>query len=469
MRLSVILAPVILSLLLFPPASLATDAIPKLYCPKANPNTVHFGAQPMGNPLVLSVSAGGPGGDISAVIVNLEELEGAKYYDPISDTVNDVGVDTPMLRVYEIGGAEAYLVNVGSRYEYNEYRRALTHELVRGTAAFTNKWQVELPFAGNLPGDYSLRVIAKNTIYLEGTAAISLDVVDDSTAPEVSVGVKYIINSPVTRVGDQVVIEAEATDGQSGVFSVRLIDDGAEAVFGENPNLVLTRQPGSNLWEVQNTVAQNIAAGMYTIEVAAIDRAGNEAIQTLGVEVAEEISSLQFDLSEGWNLISVPRALANPAVSDVFAGLPVDSVRTIVGGHWIDVTEINPGLGYLLRATADITLPVELEDYNPSAIPLTVELGQGWNLIGYASWALKPMMPLTFYLGDVLKDEWLLVYTGDGEQARPQSTSPYIWATDGFPTVTGEPYSEDTSENLPRVELGMGYWIYLTDEGVLVP
>jgi len=147
----------------------------------------------------------------------------------------------------------------------------------------------------------------------------------------------------------------------------------------------------------------------------------------------------------------------------------VESVRTLIGGEWFEITEIKPGLGYLVKATADATLEVDFKDYDPSVVPLTITLRQGWNLMGYASRSLKPMMPLTFYLGDDLKDEWLIVYTQDGEQARPQSTSPYVWATDGFPTLTGNPYSEDPSDNLPRVELGEGYWIYLAGEGVLVP
>jgi hypothetical protein len=115
----------------------------------------------------------------------------------------------------------------------------------------------------------------------------------------------------------------------------------------------------------------------------------------------------------------------------------------------------------LVKTSADAMLVVNFEDYDLSAIPLMIDLGKGWNLIGYVSQALKPKMPLTFYLGDTLKDEWLIVYTEEGEQARPQSISPYIWATDGFPTITGEPYSADNSDNLPAVELGKGYWIYL--------
>ncbi|MFA4836992.1 MAG: hypothetical protein WC749_13095 [Dehalococcoidia bacterium] len=203
--------------------------------------------------------------------------------------------------------------------------------------------------------------------------------------------------------------------------------------------------------------------------LVAVDRAGNEAIKTVEVTVADAISSLKIGLSKGWNLISVPRALENPAVKEVFAGLPVETVRTLIAGRWLDVSEITPGLGYLVKASSDTTLVVNFGNYDFSAIPLTISLGQGWNLIGYASQSLNPMMPLTYYLGDSLKDKWSIVYNAEGDQARPQSTSPYIWANDGFPTITGEPYSADTSDSLPAVELGKGYWIYLSGDGMLVP
>ncbi|PIU57736.1 MAG: hypothetical protein COS88_00260, partial [Chloroflexi bacterium CG07_land_8_20_14_0_80_51_10] len=333
----------------------------------------------------------------------------------------------------------------------------------------TNKWQVELPNVGRTQSDFGLRVTATNKFNQQGTATISLEVVDDYTAPGISVEAKYPINSPVTRVGDRVTIEAKVTDDLSGVFSVRLVEEGAESIFGESPNLALGRQANSDVWKVQNMVAGNVMAGVYALQVAAVDRAGNETIKTVEVKVAEKISSLRIDLSKGWNLISVPRALEKSAVSEVFAGLPVESVRTLIAGRWLEVTEITPGQGYLVKATSDITLAVSFKGYDLSAIPLTISLGPGWNLVGYASRTLTPMIPLTFYLGDDLKGEWLIAYTEGGEQARPQSTSPYVWATDGFPTVTGRPYSEDTSENLPAVELGKGYWIYLTGEGILVP
>ncbi|MFA4836132.1 MAG: hypothetical protein WC749_08710 [Dehalococcoidia bacterium] len=269
---SFVLILVFMSSFLFPSLSLAGNPNPALYCPKASPCTVNIGPQPGESPLVLSVNAAGPGGQISAVIVNLHGSVGAKYYDPASHTIKDAGLDTPMLRVYEIEGSEAYLVLVGSRYELNEYRNAITHERVRGNAVATNKWQVELPNAGNVPAESPLViVIATNVFNQQSTTAISLKVVDDSTAPEVSASAKYLINSPATRIGDNVAIEARVTDDLCGVHSVRLVENEAKSVFGESPNLVLTRQIDSDVWEVQNTVAQNVMPGVYPVQIAVLE------------------------------------------------------------------------------------------------------------------------------------------------------------------------------------------------------
>jgi len=157
---------------------------------------------------------------------------------------------------------------------------------------------------------------------------------------------------------------------------VSLAEEGAEALFGESADLLLTRQVNSNLWKVQNTVASNVVTGEYAIQVAAVDRAGNETIETVKVEVMDKISSLEIELSKGWNLISVPRALANPAVEEVFAGVPVEEVRTIIAdSRRLFLRSCRAGLpGENKR---DAKLVVNFEDYDLSAIPLTIDLGKG--------------------------------------------------------------------------------------------
>ena len=169
---SILLAPLSLILSILPSVSLAGETKPELYRPKASPAIVHFGAQPEGSPLLLTIEAKGPGGEIATIAVNLSKLIEAKYYDPISDTIKEVSGSTPLLRVYEIEGKEAYLVEVGSRYEYNEYETALTYERVRGTAVATNKWQVELPYVGHVQSAFALTVTATNR-YNRQNATIS--------------------------------------------------------------------------------------------------------------------------------------------------------------------------------------------------------------------------------------------------------------------------------------------------------
>ena len=457
----------VMSLLLFSAVVGISDPVPELYEANASPDTVNFGAQPLDDPLILSVRVG-TGGEIYKVKIDLKKLSGAEYYDPVSDGLLHVDDALEMIRVYEIEGEEAYLFEIGSRYEYNMYRTAVTHKIVRGTAVPTNKWQIELPNAGHSIDLFTLRVFAVNEFSHNNSIRIPLEVVYDQHGPQVSVRANYRIESPETRPGDKITIEAIVRDDSSGTFAVRLQDREAAKLFGENRDFILNRQTDSKVWSVENTVSNNVVPGTYSLHVVAVDRAGNKTVEALTVRVEEEISRFWVELKKGWNLISVPRALKNPVVAEVFAGVPVETVQTVVEGQQSEPSEIQPGWGYLVKATEDAILMVEFADYVPSGPPLTMTLGPGWNLIGYASQNLESMMPLTFYLGADLKDEWIVVCTDTGAQARSKSTSPYVWATDSFPTITGEPYSED-SDNLPALELGKGYWIYLTGEGVLVP
>ncbi|MFP3975423.1 MAG: hypothetical protein ACLFVK_04280 [Dehalococcoidia bacterium] len=468
-------ATICLMLILFslPSPVLAQGNGPQLYNAQAHPVMVNTGTQPGESPLILSVEIPGPGGEISSVIIDLDRLTGAKFYDPVSDKIKDVGVDNPMHRVYEIDGKEAYLVGTKSTsaHIYREYRKTLSHERIKSdeTPDPTNKWQVELPHAGNTECNTRLRVIATNVFNEQGHVFLPLEVVDDSNAPELSLSAKYPTNSSIVRPGDKVVIKAEAMDNSSEVFSVRLGGESARAIFGDCPTLAFTKQSEPGIWTVGNNVAPETKNGAYTIQVHAIDRSGNENVEAVDIEVKRNISSLQLDLHQGWNLISVPKKLEEPAISKVFSDMPVESVRTMVGNEWLEVDEIIPGRGYLVKSSDDVTLTCTFEENIPSTMPPAVNFEQGWNLIGYASQTLESEMPLRFYLGDGLKDKWSVLYTENWESARYQSTKPYVWASDNFPTTTGEAYSDNPSANLPVVELGKGYWIYFNEGGTLIP
>lgn len=447
--------------------SRARETVPQIHSAEASPPIVQWGAQPWGSPLILSVEIR-IGGEISMVSADLSKLSGARYYDPLTDAFQSVGASTPLYRVYEIEGREGYLVKAGAKHADNEYRLACTHERVKGTATATGKWQVELPDVGQTTAAFNVNVTVINPFGRPGNASIPLQVVDDEAPPLIIAQAEFDINSPMTRGGDRVTITARITDDLCGVHRAELLPAEAKALFGPDAILSLSPDSRTGLWSVENTVAADALPGTYTLDVLAADRAGNESRTTLTLTVAEEISAFTIPLKKGWNLISVPRPLVAPEMANVLAGIPVESVQTVMGGERLEATIIEPGRGYLVKVSADALLTVYLAPFDPSSIPEVLTLDPGWNLIGYASPGMEPMMPLTHYLGQNLKNKWVIVTTDTGAEARPTSSSPYVWATDSFPTLTGEPFSQD-KDNLPVVEMGKGYWIYLSTRGILIP
>jgi hypothetical protein len=174
---------------------------------------------------------------------------------------------------------------------------------------------------------------------------------------------------------------------------------------------------------------------------------------------------LDIELKSGWNLISVPRLLEEPALIDVFEGVTtVEKVYTfqdgawhakVYDGTWNDVPALTPidtiddGKGYWVYANEPTTITMSLKtlgyvDLTPPDYPLDM----GWNMIGYTTMQIEPDMPVNVYLAN-LDGVWKSLYrftpTTGYEEAKPP--------TFGFGTI----------------ELCRGYWIYVNEVGVLVP
>ena len=440
---------------------------PEMYAAKASRNPVNFGVQPEDRPLILSVCVA-TGGAMDRVSADLGDLSGARYYDPGSDMMRFAHQDTPLQRVYIIDGEEAYLYKVDDEYEDYQYRTALTHKVIEGKAVRSSKWQVELPNAGYRIGSYELQVRAVNEFSHGTTAKIPLEVVNDWTAPTIDATVQNPVDSSISCPGDSVTIRARVSDDLSGVYLVNLAEGDAASIFGESADTTMRYEPDTNTWSVVNRVPASISPGNYVLRMISIDHAGNRSVSNLTIEIASQRSLFDMHLHQGWNLISVPKALKTPAVEDLFGGSPITHIQTVRESKFYIPDTIEPGWGYLVKSDEEITITLELAQHDPSVLPLMIDLKPGWNLLGYASPTMEPVMPLTFYLGADLKDKWVILYTENGSQARSKSTSPYVWATDSFPTSTGKP-SFEHNNNLPVLELGKGYWIYLAQEGQLIP
>lgn len=433
----------------------------------ADPSVVQFGPQPEGFPLILKVEVL-RASSIKEVTADLSRLSGAKYYDPNSDSEKPVSAVTPLYRVYRVDGRQAYrAVRRKSKTKTETiYCAAATHEELKGEALATRTWQVELPDVGLRLGKFELRVAATDRLGRRSTAQISLEVVNDLKPPELSVSLSSALPTEVVRPGDQLLVRATAQDDLTGVFRVYL-DEEAREVLGEEVGLELEKVEDG--WELTTRLPEDLSPGVYELKVEAEDRAGNLNETRVKLEVAPDVNSIALRLKKGWNLISTPRPLADPRVESVFAGLPVEKVLTCLGGEEREAVELRPGPGYLVEAKEECELVLKFAEMEASTVPEMLELPEGWNLIGVASTSLEPLVPLREYLGRTLKDKWVTVYDENLEEARPQPVSPYIWASGGFATITGEPYYEDPFHNLPALRLGQAYWLYLKDEGVLVP
>ena len=106
-----------------------------------------------------------------------------------------------------------------------------------------------------------------------------------------------------------------------------------------------------------------------------------------------EGTAFEIPLYKKWNLISVPFALTNDSVSEVFKNISdkIVSVWTYDNGSWYvwipglggTLTSIKPGWGYWVIAKEDIKLLISGSLFSPITTPPSKELQSGWNLIGY--------------------------------------------------------------------------------------
>jgi hypothetical protein len=232
-----------------------------------------------------------------------------------------------------------------------------------------------------------------------------------------------------------------------------------------------------------NLPVEDIAEGDHNIDVRAEDEAGNEAHEDDDFEITAA-ETIDIDLSPGWNLMSVPGPLTDASLDVVIADVvdDVTKIRTydaatglwagaeVVDGAWVTetgyaaLTTIEPGKGYYVECDAFAELEVIPQPRDPMAQLVTYDLEAGWNLIGFVS-ALFPAeetKAVTAYLISVTADdEWSILYSYDPD---PSVGYQYV----DFSGAVSDDFTLNEADEAV-VEEGRGYWIYMLEEGVLVP
>ncbi|GBD11329.1 hypothetical protein HRbin23_00987 [bacterium HR23] len=247
-------------------------------------------------------------------------------------------------------------------------------------------------------------------------------------------------------------------------------------------------------------VLANPQPGDYLISFSGRDEVGNQSLSPGGPEITvfrrvfrlQAPSPFTIPLTPGWNIISLPFAPATRAVNSLLADTDVDMVMTWdgVSGAFLvarrnpstrlfegDISSLEVGRGYYLRSTS--FRPLRLTPAGGGAgapapqPPGPLVLRPGWNLIGIVSTARPtPLsLPADAYFATLRTPagtpSWSRAYWYDGVTQTWLSITPgQVWSAGSTHPCTGGVLS---APQPAEVCVGKGYWVYVTQEGVLVP
>jgi len=147
-----------------------------------------------------------------------------------------------------------------------------------------------------------------------------------------------------------------------------------------------------------------------------------------------------------WTLVSVPKRLDpnNRTKENVFGSNYVYFYNADTG-NFEEPVDIEPCYGYwVLNETSDQTILLDFKDFDFQDLPSTIELKQGWNLIGHTSAQEMDVSEALISIDG--KYSTVLSYTGSSWEV-------YISGTDN-----------SGSGRFSTMESNSGYWVYVTED-----
>jgi len=261
-----------------------------------------------------------------------------------------------------------------------------------------------------------------------------------------------------------------------------------KATYGEKVSLVSASFDGTSVirsvlgdsdGKVWQYVAKDLAIdSIHNFAIVAKDSIGNASASATTRFKVVEPAGTKINMFTGWNLISIPDVVKDPAVGSVLKGLDVDLIMTYdtekgwltaawdkASGKYVgSLTTIDPGKGYFAHTNSPVLLKVVTATKAPTDLPATIPVKKGWNLIA-ASTAAKGVT--TFAIAPYLYGtRWTALYSFSPDPAvgyqvaRPSSGS--LGAVTAVATS-----AKWTPAGL--IQVGRGYWLYAEADGVITP
>ncbi len=216
--------------------------------------------------------------------------------------------------------------------------------------------------------------------------------------------------------------------------------------------------------------ASDLSVGEHDLEVQVVDEAGNELATPAALTITiVERDPYSLQLNPGWNLVSIPGKAEDASLDAVVpADHPVDQILTYdpsVEGNWLiarrgedgawsgTLRELDENRAYWMHTESFEALDVSIPKLSagtfeaPPSIPISV----GWNLV-----------PVLDPDGDFELEDDHNYFSGLPDDA--------ITGVYTYNTITGQWEPVNVNDNgVRRVEIGMGYWVYANEPGVIVP
>ena len=208
--------------------------------------------------------------------------------------------------------------------------------------------------------------------------------------------------------------------------------------------------------------ARGLALGEYEMAFNGADELGSKLKDPVKIKIkVVEPDPFAISLTPGWNLVSLPAEPQVSAINDVMGDHPASIVLTYdptQTGAWLSASRGDDGMfaGSLENISARTAYWIFTDAFDALKVPVTRATGGGVSLLPtvnlVAGWNLLPVLDVS---GGA----------AFGDDAR--SVSDYV---DNVVRTYGYDASNDTfSQHSGMLQVGQGYWAYLSTATVLVP
>ena len=222
-----------------------------------------------------------------------------------------------------------------------------------------------------------------------------------------------------------------------------------------------------------------LEVGEHTLEIIAMDDAGNRHVvaQEATIEITER-KPFSLKLNPGWNLVSIPGEPADPDINVVIPADRTDITSVLaydptVPGLWLSASRGADGMfsgtlknivatrGYWIETNTFNALPVMIPKQSPGQARVlpTIPVAKGWNMV--------PILDVdgNFKLEDGNDDR------DDSDKLPTTMTDGTRGYLDGLEGLRVYTFNTITNrwDLVDEVQIGKGYWVYVSKAGIIVP